>query len=249
MANADQIQQLQRRDVRVLQRSSSLVLERTQPVGYLDRPADERRDLLISFVLILCRSSRVAHVHDVMLSLPFLGVFSEAQRPLNRWRHDLQPVTVFHLVASLVHGLELDFDCIVHALLLLERLGQDMLRVLLAEDLWRNTVITAFVVATKLTFDEATWLKDVRGVMLGYGYTAGQLNRQEFVFLKLIGYDVFMTRSQLTACMLAMKSFGQSNEAQRLFSNHQYMQRFRSESPSECMASLEACVALLSQDS
>jgi len=183
-----------------------------------------------------------------MTATPFLGVFSEVHRPLNRWRHDLQPVTVFHLVASLVHGLELDFGCIVHAFLLLTRLGQDMLRVLLAEDKWRNTVIIAFVVATKMTFDEATWLKDIRGVMLDYGYNAGQLNRQEMIFLKLIDYNVCMTRTQFTAYVLSMKSVGQCKQAQRLLRNNDYMVRFRSGSPSDCEASLEMCIQKISRD-
>jgi len=204
-------------------------------------PVDERRDLLATFVYILCRYPRAPQAEDELFRMPSLGAFSEAHRPLDNSSHALQPETAFHLVASLVLGLELDVDCIVHALLLLERLGRDLLGVLLTEDLWRNTVITAFVIATKLTFDEATWLEDVRRIMIDYGYKAGRLHQQELLFLKLIDYDACMTRTQFTIYLLSMKSVGRSKRAQQLFQDHDYMKRFRTGSDADCTDSLEKC--------
>ncbi|KAL1510231.1 hypothetical protein AB1Y20_006557 [Prymnesium parvum] len=219
----------------------------TQALSCLIEPDDERRDLLISFVHILCRYPRAPQAEDYSIRMQ-LDAFSEAHSPLNSWSRDLQPETAFHLVASLVHGLELDADCIVHALLLLERLGRDVLRVLLAEELWRNTVIMAFVIATKMTFDEATWLEDVRDVMLYYGYKVGRLRQQELLFLQLIDYDAYMSRRYFIMYKLSMKSMGRSTGAQRLLQKYDFMRGFRSESNSGCLANLEKCVSIISQD-
>ncbi|KAL1510224.1 hypothetical protein AB1Y20_006551 [Prymnesium parvum] len=227
--------QASRRQIPSLCRSRSV-----QALSCIFEPDDERRDLLVTFAYILCRYPRAPQAEDDLIRMP-LDAFSEAHSPLNSWSHDLRPETAFHLVASLVHGLDLDTDCIVHALLLLERLGRDVLRVLLAEDLWRNTVIMAFVIATKLAVDEATWLEDVRDVLLYYGYKAGRLRRQELLFLKLIDYEANMTRTQFTIYLLSMKSVGRSEKAQQLFRDHDYMSRFRSGSHADCTASLDRC--------
>mmetsp|Transcript_14174 Transcript_14174/g.32077 ORF Transcript_14174/g.32077 Transcript_14174/m.32077 type:complete len:259 (+) Transcript_14174:54-830(+) len=227
--------QASRRQIPSLCRSRSV-----QALSCIFEPDDERRDLLVTFAYILCRYPRAPQAEDDLIRMP-LDAFSEAHSPLNSWSHDLRPETAFHLVASLVLGLELDVDCIVHALLLLERLGRDLLGVLLTEDLWRNTVITAFVIATKLTFDEATWLEDVRRIMIDYGYKAGRLHQQELLFLKLIHYDACMTRTQFTIYLLSMKSVGRSKRAQQLFQDHDYMKRFRTGSDADCTDSLEKC--------
>ncbi|KAL1512365.1 hypothetical protein AB1Y20_005623 [Prymnesium parvum] len=149
-------------------------------------------------------------------NVPCFQCLSEARFALNGSRRELTPDAALQFVGTIAHALELDADCIVHALILLEQLGLELLSILLADDLWRHTVIVAFVLAAKVTIDGATWIEDVREVMLHFGYKLGPIHQQEVQFLKFIDHRAWVTPETYAAYLLPMKAIRLTKEAHAL---------------------------------
>ncbi|KAL1529320.1 hypothetical protein AB1Y20_000274 [Prymnesium parvum] len=150
-------------------------LRRTISCALVDHETSMRpreHDLLVSFATIFCQYTRGAAPVNFSSKLArVMQVFSEeSNAPLNDWPRDLRPATVFHAAACFVRALDVDPECIVFAVVLLERLGIELLQVLLAPSTWRNVLISTLALATKVWYDESVHLHDVHERLLPYGY-------------------------------------------------------------------------------
>jgi len=172
----------------------------------------EKLQLLVAFSVIICGYGECDFKTNA------LDVFEEEDAPLNAWDHTLSHETALHLAASLSYALAADAECIVFALILLERLGRDVLRALLAPGKWRNTVITAFSLAAKMWHDESTWLADIQLSLQRFGYRSRQLCRQEVCFFALIGHNAFVSVSTYESYLKPMIDVFKSDEGTELFS-------------------------------
>ncbi|KAL1496607.1 hypothetical protein AB1Y20_014211 [Prymnesium parvum] len=81
----------------------------------------EKLQLLVAFSVIICGYGECDFKTNA------LDVFEEEDAPLNAWDHTLSHETALHLAASLSYALAADAECIVFALILLERLGREAL--------------------------------------------------------------------------------------------------------------------------
>jgi len=172
--------------------------------------------LLASCSIILCRYGAARSRQASDLGIREFDVFSEADHPLNEGSTVLCPETAFQLTAALVHALELDDECIVYAVIFLERLTLGPLLDLLSPYRWRNVVIIAFTLASKAWYDEATWLQDVSSGLSLYGYSVGSMSKQEYVFLKCIDYDTTVKLNTFANYWYSMLSIRSSPTAQKL---------------------------------
>jgi len=188
----------------------------------LDKPATlaapSRLDLLASLAVILCdygdgvNSSKVRYTPSKML----LHVFSEEKQPLNDSSCELNYQSALDFIATLASALELDGECIVYAVVILERVGRHALKALMTQYYWRKAMISVLALACKLWYDESTWLVDVRRSLEGYNIFVDKLHRQEAALLKLINFNTTMSPTTYASYVFPMLSVRLRPEAQLL---------------------------------
>jgi len=190
--------------------------------GKLDKPVPlvtpTRLELLVSLAVVLCdyekaiNSSKLTYMPSKML----LHVFSEEQQPLNDSSSELTHQSALDFVTTLASALELDGECIVFAVVILERVSRHTLKQLMTQYYWRKTMITVFTLACKLWYDESTWLVDVKTCLERYNIFVSRLNRQEAVLLKLINFNTTMSPTTYASYVFPMLSVRLRPEAQLL---------------------------------
>jgi len=179
-------------------------------------PLTSREEHLVSFAVIVSRYSERA-VHYVP-SIPFIRVFNEEHQLLWGASSELRSESVLELVTMLVNAFDLDAECIVFALVLLERLGLHLLQKLMTTFYWRYTLISVFALACKAWFDDSTWLVDLRMSLAAYGIYVPQLKHQESALLKLIDYNTLMQPNTFALYLFPMRAVRLLPEAQMLLS-------------------------------
>ncbi|KAL1511401.1 hypothetical protein AB1Y20_006202 [Prymnesium parvum] len=184
-----------------------------------------RVELLASFAMILCQHAKKCvkakpyALHTIISGFredESLRMFDESTRPVHACPNQLSPETALHFLATLTFVLDLEDVVIVLALILLERLGVERLKTLLGTNYWRNTVVAAFVIASKSWYDEALWLADVKYALETHRLYIDDLPKKETAFIKFIKYDVTMTRTVYTNFLLSMTALRLDPEAQSL---------------------------------
>ncbi|KAL1521144.1 hypothetical protein AB1Y20_022698 [Prymnesium parvum] len=189
-----------------------------------------RLDLLVSLAVILCdygggvKSSRLRYTPSKML----LRVFSEEQQPVNDSSCILNYESALDFITTLASALEVDGECIVFAVVILERVGRDVLKSLMTQYYWRKTMITVFALACKLWYDESTWLVDVRTCLESYNIIVDKLHRQEAAFLKLINFNATMSPTTYASYVFPMLSVRLRPEAQLLVDQYKAKNKLHS---------------------
>jgi len=144
-------------------------------------------------------------------------------RRMRPWDRTLCYESALHLVASLCYTLDADAHCIVHALVLLERLGRKALHALLVRDKWRYTVVIAFAIAAKMWYDDSTWLGDVELALKQFCYCTTRLHRKELQFLLLVHHHTFVSTDTFESYLAPMLEVAESNKARALLQRIQEM--------------------------
>jgi len=141
----------------------------------------------------------------------------------NSQPRELNPDSAFDLLVSVSEALDMNDASLVLSLVVLERLGLDILCELLATRTWQNTLMSALILATKMSFDEQTWLCDVKE-SLNHRYndlTEALLHSRETIFLKAIDYKVDMSSATYTNYLQSVVSVRHKSETQRLLKRKQ----------------------------
>mmetsp|Transcript_15343 Transcript_15343/g.38470 ORF Transcript_15343/g.38470 Transcript_15343/m.38470 type:complete len:240 (-) Transcript_15343:531-1250(-) len=182
----------------------------------LCRVAPSRLEMLASMAMILSEYPHMTFAGG-LLPQSLVELFSNSQP------RELNPDSAFDLLVSVSEALDMNDASLVLSLVVLERLGLDILCELLATRTWQNTVMSALILATKMSFDEQTWLCDVKE-SLNHRYndlTEALLHSRETIFLKAIDYKVDMSSATYTNYLQSVVSVRHKSETQRLLKRKQ----------------------------
>ena len=145
--------------------------------------------------------------------------FDENRNPLDRtgvWKSIPEASLVEDFIRNVVVALELDESSIVIGLILLERaICKSAVPFPLSSSTWRPMLLMAFVVASKIIYDEKVFIADYRDQLPHLNLA--HASEQELIFLTQINFNTTVRRGQYAKYYYGLEDVARCDSVRRTY--------------------------------
>lgn len=187
----------------------------------------DRNEIIFSTCVALLSHIRTGMEKGLSSSGP--DVFSEEISPLEstktkRYRkatRDPDVEVLYSFITKIVDRVDLEETCIIMALAFVERIMVYSKFDLLPTN-WRRVVMTSFVVAAKVFYDEVVWNQDFKSSFPNYDLSS--LHKMEMCMLEMIDYNVIVRQGLYAKYYYELRSISEEQNYTNLKKRHQMYQ-------------------------